>query len=166
MLCLDLRLLILRPYSRPSKQLKAFKGFLAEASLGSVQQPSSTFLKENIGCFLLLLSATQVAVDNSIGTMDHLGFSTSYYPFKVWYNHANIVEVTIEQMTLVRRIYLEVSPCTKPKKSSVLCDLFFFLFLNLRLNLLQSLLLFGKSKNIRQGSLLGQCHGALILLRP
>ena len=65
----------------------------------------------------LLLSAIQVAVDNSIGTMDHLGFSTS---FKVWYNQANIVEVTIEQMTLVRRIYLEVSPCTKPKKTSVL----------------------------------------------
>ena len=66
----------------------------------------------------LLLSAIQVAVDNSIGTMDQFGFSTSYIPglslLEVLYNHANIVGVTIGQMTLVRRLYLEASFCTKP----------------------------------------------------
>ena len=65
-------------------------------------------------------SAVQVAVDNNIGTMGQFGFSTSYIPgpgaqdetplrelVKILHNHANINDVTIGQMTAVRRLYLE-----------------------------------------------------------
>jgi hypothetical protein len=65
-------------------------------------------------------AAIQVAIDNSIGTMGQFGFSTSYIPgpgqqdetplkdlVKVLYNHANIDDVTMGQMTAVRRLYLE-----------------------------------------------------------
>ena len=78
-------------------------------------------------------AAIQVAVNNDIGTLGQFGFSTAYIPgpgqqneaplkelVQVLYSHASIDDVTIGQMTAVRRLYLEASLGTKLNKSYLL----------------------------------------------